>query len=140
MPPVPLVPLVMRDVELLFGDLPAAPDYRHHTNVASWTPSATPVRVSGLGGKTFLANGDTQWALDLAVAQDWTTEESLSNYLYEHEGEIVTVTVRPRSGVGPSFRQKVLIQPTAIGGTGGQEARSAISLPAEGKPEKVAGA
>jgi len=132
--PVPvLVPLVLRDVELLFGDDVDAPDFRHHTTQLQWTPNGQPIRVKGLGRRSFLDAGAVDWQLDLAVAES-TDADSLATYCRTHAGELVKVTTRPTAGVGPSWSATVLVPRIPLGGTGESELRHNVSFLAESEP------
>lgn len=130
---IDLVPLVLRDVEATIG----TSDYKHAISSATFTPSTSPVAWTGLGGKTFQDVTSATWTLDLQYVQDWDTAGSLSRYLYENETEKVTLTLRPRSGAGPSFTAEITIVPGAIGGPVNANATASVTLPCTGKPELV---
>lgn len=132
-----LVPLVLRDCELLFGEDAAAPDFRHHTTTLAWTPTGTPIRIKGLGKRSFIDAGDVDWSLDLAVAES-DDADSLAEYCREHAGETVKVVTRARAGAGPSYTSRVTIPRIPVGGAGLAEIRHTVSMPAESEPVKAA--
>ena len=121
-------PLVMKDIEALFGADPSAPDFRKHLDGVTFTPTAATVSWTGLGQNTHTDVSSATWALVLSYVQDWDTTGSLSRFLYESEGLTIPVTFRPRSGVGPSFKANVVITPGAIGGTVNAFAVTSVTL------------
>src|SRR3982751_1225334 len=97
-----VVPLVLKDVELLLGS-GTPDDFRKHVSGVTFTPSSSQQTWSGLGLNTHTDSGIPTWVCQLDYVQDWTSASSLSQYLYEHEGETVPATFTPTDGVGPSF-------------------------------------
>ncbi|PTU56409.1 hypothetical protein DBB34_09105 [Sphaerisporangium cinnabarinum] len=117
-------PLVLKDVEAIIG----TDDFRKHLSGVTFTPSSSTATWTGLGGNTHTDAGTATWVCALAYVQDWDSPASLSRYLYEHEGETVEMTFRPRSGEGPSFKANVTITPGAIGGQVNAFATSTVNL------------
>lgn len=76
------------------------------------------------------------WTATLQFAQDWTTADSLSNYLLANEGEKVTMTFVPAvdDTASPTITATVFIVPGSIGGSQGAVATSSVKLPVDGKP------
>lgn len=120
-------PLVMKDVELLIGS-GTPDDFRKHVSGATYTPTAPTQSWTGLGGNTHTDVGAPTWVLDLAYVQDWSSDNSLSRWLYEHQGETHPVELRPIAGEGPSFTSNVTITPGAIGGQVNAFATTSVQL------------
>lgn len=132
---IPVNPLVLKDVEATFG----ADDYRKHLDTVTFTPSAAQKSWTGLGKNTHTDTDTATWTVALAGVQDWDTPDSLSRFLYEHEGETVPFTFRPRSGSGPSFMADVVITPGAIGGAVNAFTPLSVTLGCNGRPVLVEG-
>lgn len=123
-------PFVLRDV-LFTVD---ADSYQAHVSAVTFTPASSIVNWQGLTpDATFSFPTATTWTADLEYAQDWSTADSLSRYLFEHEGDEVDVTFEPVAG-GPSITATLVIVPGAIGGTVNQVATATVSLGVKGKP------
>ncbi len=130
-------PLVLKDVELIIAA--AGDDYRKHVSGVVFTPTAAAITWNGLGLNSHTDQGIATWIAALTYVQDWDSASSLARYLYEHEGETVPMTFRPRSGVGPSFTANVAITPGAIGGLVNTFAETTVNLGSD-KPVLVAAA
>jgi len=126
-------PIVLTDVSLLIP----TDDYAKNVSSVTLTPTSTNVSWKGLGKNTFTGATTATWVVTVEYAQDWETPNSLSQYLYEHEGEKVTMTFKPQSGSGPSFTAEVTIVPGAIGGAVDTVAVGSVTLPCTAKPTLV---
>lgn len=126
-------PLVLKDVELEIG----TDDYRKHVDQVTLAPSTSQMSWTGLGGNTHTDQSTATWAATLNYVQDWDTANSLSRYLFDHEGEEVDVTFRPRAGHGPSFLVTLVIAPGAIGGSVNAFATTSVTLGCKSKPALV---
>lgn len=122
-----VTPLVLKDVELLIGS-GTPDDFRKHVSGVVYTPNTPTQTWTGLGGNSHTDVGAPTWGLQLDYVQDWDSTTSLSRYLFEHQGETVPVTFRPRSGVGPSFTSNATITPGAIGGQVNAYATTSVTL------------
>lgn len=109
-------------------------NYTAHVSQVEFTPSTTTTTWKGLTPSSiFQFAGRASWVCALSYAQDWTTEDSLSQYLHDHEGESVAVELVPVDG-GPTVSATLTVVPGAIGGTVDQTAVATVSLPVSGKP------
>lgn len=122
-------PFVMRDVDLVFG----VDNYEAHVSQCEYVPTTPSLTWTGLANNTVSANGTATWGLTIAGAQDWETAESLSQFLHDHEGETVPVTLTPADGSG-TFESTVTISPANIGGTAAAFAVFTVTLGST-KPE-----
>lgn len=128
-------PFVLKDCTLKVG----TDNYEAHVSQVQFSPSSSQVNWKGLTPSSVFSDVTTAtWTCSLAYAQDWTTANSLSLYLHNHEGETVDVVFQPKAGTGqPSVEATLLITPGAIGGTVDQVATATVTLGVQGKPEIV---
>ena len=126
-----IAPLFLKDVTLTVG----ADSYEKHVSGVTFTPSTSPIMFKGLNPEAVFTDvGAASWTVDLSYAQDWTTVNSLSAYLFANQGETVSMTFTPRSGLGPAFVASVVIVSGAIGGQVDSYATTTVSLPVQGQP------
>jgi hypothetical protein len=128
-------PLVLKDVELLIG-ANTPNDFRKHVSGVTFTPSSSQTTWTGLGLNTHTDSGIPTWVCQLDYVQDWTSTDSLSRYLYTHEGETIPVEFTPTDGAGPAFTANVSIVPGAIGGQVNAFATTTVTLGSD-KPKIV---
>lgn len=119
-------PLVLKDVLLKI----AADNYEKHVSGVMWVPSASQISWQGLTpSASFTDVATATYVLTLNYVQDWETTDSLSQYLYEHEGETVTMVFTPVKGTGKkTFTAEVTITPGQIGGEVNAYATTSVSL------------
>lgn len=111
-------------------------NYEAHVSQVQFDPATSIQTWGGLTPTSTHSDVSTAtWTATIALAQDWETAESLSQYLHDNEGETKTVVFKPRSGSGPSFTATITIVPGTIGGTGGVYATATITVPST-KPVK----
>lgn len=118
-------PLVLKDVVLSFG----TDSYEKHVSGVTFTPSSDTITWQGLtpdSKSTDVTAAD--WTCQLDYVQDWETEDSLSRFLFENEGEEIAATFKPRSGSGPSFTANLIVTPGAIGGVVNAYATTSVTL------------
>lgn len=138
MPEIAVSPIFLQDAVLTLGE-GAADDFAAAVSSLTLTPSSSAVVWKGLKpGASFTRQTKSTWTLDLGYAQDWSEAESLSVYLYEHEGESVPFNVQPDDDTGQdAFTGTVIIAPGAIGGAVDTFGESTVSLGILGKPTRV---
>jgi hypothetical protein len=123
-------PFILRDT--LFTV--AADSYEAHVSNVTFTPSSSVVPWQGLTPDASFSFGSiATWTCDLTFAQDWSTANSLSRYLFEHEGDEIAVVFEPVAG-GPSVTATLIVTPGAIGGTVNEVAVATVSLGVQGRP------
>lgn len=126
-------PIVLRDVLLKIE----ADDYEKHVSGVTMTPTTGSVSWTGLApDDTFTFPTATTWAVQLDYAQDWETANSLSRYLFDHEGETVTLLFEPVKG-GLGWQVEAVIVPGSIGGQVNTVATASVTLGALGKPTPI---
>ena len=132
---VAVKPIVLKDI-LFQVD---ADDYAAAVSQAQFDPASN--TVTWQGGKpdaTFTDTTPATWTLALTFAQDWESATSLSRYLFDHEGETIDVTLKPKASAAPSFTAKVIIVPGSIGGQIGAYSTATVTLGVQGKPALAA--
>lgn len=127
-------PFVLKDVLLTID----ADSYEAHVSQVQFDPSSSIQTWKGLTPTSVHTDATTAtWQGVLAYAQDWENPDSLSRFLYEHEGEEIDVVFKPRSGVGPSFAVTIIVTPGSIGGTVDAFATASVTVGCKGRPELV---
>lgn len=136
MPNIQIAPLVLKDVLMQIG----ANNYETALSAAQFVPTASSVSWQGLTpSSSFTDVSSATWAAALTFAQDWDTPQSLSEFLFDNEGQTVPATFRPRNGRGSSFTTNLVITPGAIGGTVNTFNEATVNLGCTGKPVRVPG-
>lgn len=129
-------PHVLKDIVLSV----AADDYARHVSTARLEPTTTAEKITWHGlspDAAFSESGtpETTWALVLTYAQDWNTENSLSQYLLDNAGEAKTVVLQPRAGSGQkTFTVEAVIAPGPVGGDYNTVAVGTVTLGVNGQP------
>lgn len=130
---VTLAPILLSDVKLTLG----TDDYQGSVSAVEFVPSTNIVTWKGMTpGASYSFPTTATWQANLTYAQDWATDNSLSRYLFDHEGETVEATFEPKNG-GPSFEATLIIVPGSIGGQIDTVAVAQVSLGVQGKPVLV---
>lgn len=129
-------PFVLKDIVLNVE----ADDYARHVSTARLEPSTTAERITwhGLSPDADFSEGgtpETTWTLNLTYAQDWNTDDSLSQYLLDNAGQTKTVVLQPRAGSGQkTFTVEVVIAPGPVGGDYNTVQTGTVSLVVNGQP------
>lgn len=126
MPDIAVKPLVLKDVILNIG----ADGYQKHVSGVTYAPTSSAISWQGLTpDASFTDQTTATWAVTLDYVQDWETDDSLSVYLFEHEGETVEMEFTPVRGTGKrTFTSNVTITPGAIGGAVNAYATTSVTL------------
>jgi hypothetical protein len=127
-------PIVLKDARFLV----AADSYESAVSGVTFTPSASTVTWKGLTpSSVFTGTSTATWTCELAYAQDWTTTNSLAQYLLANEGKTIVAKFIPQtaaSGTVPTFTATIIITPGAIGGTVDAVATATVTLGVVGRP------
>lgn len=108
--------------------------YEKHVSSVEFVPSSSTVTWKGLTPTSVFSFGtNSTWVCNLAFAQDWETEDSLSQFLFENEGDEIDVVLEPVNG-GAGFSATLIVTPGSIGGAVDAVAVSTVSLGVKGKP------
>lgn len=126
-------PITLKNVLFTVG----ADDYAKHVSAVEFVPSTSTTTWKGLHpDAVFTDVAAATWTCNLSFAQDWETVDSLSAYLFDHEGDTVSVTFEPQAG-GTGFSADLVITPGSIGGTVDSTAVSTVALGVQGRPVRL---
>lgn len=129
-------PLYLKDVILTVG----SDQFEKAISNAAFTPTVPTATFKGLSDDAvYTQAGAASWMVDLTFVQDWDSADSLSAYLFNNQGEEVTLTFKPKSLTGGTFSATVVIVPSSIGGAVDTYATSTVSLPMVGQPSFTPG-
>lgn len=137
---MPFNPLYMTESVLTLGD-GAATDFAEQISGAQLVPTSSSATWKGLKrGAVFTKAGLATWVLTVNLGQDHELSTSLSNYLFDHEGETVPFTLEPIEG-GTGFSGTLTVQAATIGAEVDTFGTASVSMPVSGKPTRsLAGA
>lgn len=101
------------------------------------TPTTSSSTWKGLkAGSSFTKSGQATWVVGLNFAQDHEAATSLSNYLFDHEGEQLPYVIEPIDG-GTGFSGTLIAQAGEIGGDVDAFGAASVTLPVQGKPTRT---
>lgn len=133
MPQIEVKPIVLRDCLLRV----ATADYEKHVSGVVIDPNTGSVTWNGLTpASSFNFPTSTTWTAQLDYAQDWETPDSLSLFLFVHQGENMTFLFEPVKG-GLGWEIDVMIVPGSIGGQVNAVATSQVTLGVSGQPRPI---
>lgn len=130
---IAIEPIVLKNVSLLIP----TDNYAKSVSSVTFTPTTNAITWSGLGLNTYTGASIATWICAIEFAQDWKTPNSLSQYLFNNEGNQVDMSFKPELNDGPSFTCPILIVPGAIGGAVNAVSVATVSLPCVEKPTLV---
>lgn len=132
---MPFNPLYMTESVLKLGD-GSPTDFAAEISGAQLVPTSSSATWKGLKpGSTFTKGGLATWGLTLNLGQDHELSTSLSNYLYDNEGETKEFTLEPIAG-GTGFSGTLTIQAATIGADVDTFGAASVTMPVQGKPER----
>jgi hypothetical protein len=130
MPAIAVAPFVLKDAVFLVG----ADNYEAHVSQVEFTPSVNTLSWQGLTpSASFTDSSSPSWSATLSYAQDWTTPNSLSQYLFNHQNETVSATFTTNDGAG-SWHANLIVAPGAVGGSVNAYAVATTTLGISGQP------
>lgn len=137
MPVVDVVPFVLKDV--IFKLTPVAPgvesEFQKHVSQVEFVPSPSTVNFKGLSpDAVFTFPTQATWVCNVSYAQDWSTPESLSRFLFDNEGKTIPCTFEPVNGIGTRWAADLVIVPGSIGGTVDAVGIGTVALGVQGRP------
>jgi hypothetical protein len=145
MPSVPATPLFMKDAKLTLkiGAATAAEYQCHVTEARVQVTPGDRIDIATLcSSGSFSEVGKSSYSLILAGVQDWHdgTDQGLSRYLWEHEGEVAAFTLQahgesttPAEAV-PEMTGNVRLVAGDYGGVINEYASLEVELPCTAKP------
>ena len=103
--------------------------YQDQVSAVTFTPTSSIVEWKSLTPAVkFTFPTSATWALELAYAQDFTTDDTLAMYLLEHEGETIPDCVFAPIAGGRTFTADITIVPGSIGGAVDTVAEGTVTL------------
>lgn len=129
---VPVAPMVPKDWDVIV----AGSNHKMAVNKCELVPATQTQSWTGGGGNSHTDQTTPTWSVNVDYAQDWDTEGSFAQYLFDNAGETVALEFRPRSG-GVGFGALVIITPGTIGGSINSFMTASITLGVDGKPERL---
>lgn len=97
------------------------------------TPTAPTAQVTDIGGGVTSLIGANVWKADIGYNQDWTTTDSLSQYLITNHGLTKVFKYTPNAG-GKVVTFSALIQAGQIGGANSTVHAATVTLQVNGQP------
>lgn len=128
-----VAPRVFKNYLLKFGA--AGDNYEKHVSGVTLTPSTSVVTWKGAAPDANYSDVTTAtWTLTLEFAQDWETADSLSQYLFENEGELIEGLEFSPLGAGPKFTVDAVVTPGQIGGAVDAYGAASVTMGIVGRP------
>lgn len=132
---IAVAPFVLKDVIFSVG----TDSYEQGVSSVQFVPSTSTVTWQGLTpASTFTDQTSPTWTCTIAYAQDWTTTNSLAQYLLTNAGQQKAVVFKPQgTATGkPSFAATLIIAPGPIGGDVNTVQVGSVTLGVVGTPVK----
>lgn len=131
MPQIQPVPLYLKDVVLTIG----TDSYEKTVSAVSFVPASTTATWQGLSpDATYTEQTSATWTCSLTYAQDWDNDDSLALFLYEHAGEKMPATFKPKRGSGGTWAADLVLIEGTVGGTVNAFAEATVTLGVDGRP------
>jgi len=128
---VAVAPFVLKDTVFTVG---GTDQFEAHCSQIEFAPSTSTLQWQGLTpSASFTDSSSPSWSATLSVAQDWTTPGSLSQYLFQHQGETIDVTFVTNDGAG-TWAASLIIAPGSVGGQVNAYAVQTVNLGVSGQP------
>ncbi len=133
MPQIASAPFVLKDAVLKID----ADTYEKHVSSVTFTPAMSVVTWQGITpSASFSDTTAPSWTCAVEYAQDWTTADSLSQYLMDNAGQTKTVVFQPLGATtgDPTFTATVIIAPGPIGGAVNTVQTGTVTMGVVGEP------
>lgn len=128
-----MTPLFMKDAVLTID----SNNFQAEVSKVELTPSSSTSTWKGLTPAAVYTNTSAAtWTAALTFAQDWDDPNSLSRFLFEHEGETFAAVFAPKAG-GQAFTVNIVVTPGAIGGQVDAFSEGTVTLGVAGRPVYV---
>jgi len=134
---VSVAPFVLKDAVMTLG----TDEYQSHVSTVHFTPSVNTVTWIGLTPSSAFSDVfSPTWACELALAQDWTTTNSLANYLLTNAGQTKVAVFKPKGITtgSPIFTATLTLVPPEIGGDVNTVQVASVTCGVVGAPVKSA--
>lgn len=132
-----VAPFVLKDILMTIG----VDNYESSLSSVLFTPETKAVSWQGLTpAATFTDQTSPVWTCTLEYAQDWTTANSLAQYLLANSGTQKVAVFKPQGAITgkPIITATLVLAPGPIGGAVNQFLTGKVSLGVAGSPVKTA--
>ncbi|MCE4024665.1 hypothetical protein LXM50_01620 [Microbacterium sp. Au-Mic1] len=131
---IPVQPIFLNDVSVKIG----TDTYEASLTTVRFEPTSNIVRWKGMSPASQYAFMSTPvYDGTLTFAQDWTTSNSLSQYLKTNQGKPVTIEFKPKkpaTGTAATVTATIIVAPGTIGGDIDTVATATIQVAVVGEP------
>lgn len=130
---IAVAPLFMQDVSFSVD----SDDFAAALSSVAFNPTIPSVSFTGMApGSQFTFSGSPTWQCAITFAQDFSSADSLSNYLFTNVGQSKEVTFIPNTNdaSSPTITATVNIAPGAIGGGVNTVGTATVTLGVQGSP------
>jgi hypothetical protein len=133
-------PIVLKNADLELGTAAAGTDYGLQLTSITATPDVAVERIKTVKPEGRFASVDEpEWSLDLGYLYGYddaaAEDAAFTEYLMNHNGEIVDFTFRPLHAVAgsPEYTGQCRLVAGPLGGDQGAFSTQTVSLPVEGQ-------
>lgn len=127
---IAVAPFVLKDTTFMVG----ADNYEAHVSQVEFVPSVSQLQWQGLTpSASFTDSGAPSWSATLSYAQDWTTPNSFSQYLFDHQGETIAAEFVTNDGAG-TWAVDLIIAAGSVGGQVNAYTVATVNLGISGAP------
>lgn len=133
-------PIVLKNADLELGTAATGTDFGLQLTSIVATPDVAVERIKTVKPEGRFASVDEpEWSLDLGYLYGYDdaagVDAAFTEYLMNHNGEIVDFTFRPLSGVvgSPEYTGQCRLVAGPLGGDQGAFSTQSVSLPVEGQ-------
>ena len=133
---IAVAPFVLKDAVLTI----ATDSYEKHVSGVVFTPQTTPITWQGLTPDSAFSDASNPiWTCQMDYAQDWTTTNSLAQYLLTNAGQSKVAVFKPLGATTgkPIFTATLLIVPGPIGGSVNSVQTGTVTMGVIGQPVKT---
>ena len=126
-------PIMLKDATVTIG----ADTFERQVSKVAIVPNVSTSKWKGVALGATYSDSQWDWDVTLTLAQDHETAGSLNEYLRVNAGTKVAMSIKPRSGSGPSYQVTVTLVPVQIGGDGGAWLEASATMGVDGEPTRV---
>ena len=134
---IAVAPFVLKNALLQI----ATDNYEKHVSSVTFTPQLSSVTWQGLTPDSAFSDAASPvWSCTMSYAQDWTTTNSLAQYLLTNAGLQKVAVFKPQGTTTgmPIFTATVIIVPGPIGGDVNTVQVGSVTMGVVGAPVKTA--
>lgn len=132
---ITVAPFVLKDAIFTVG----TDSYEAHVSTVHFTPNVDTIDWIGLTpSSSFSDTSSPKWQCEMSLAQDWTTTNSLANYLLTNAGQQKVAVFKPKGATtgSPIFTATLTLMPPEIGGDVNTVQVSSVTCGVVGAPVK----